>query len=389
MVEPPLVSIVTPSYNSADFVEAAITSVLAQDYPNIEHLIIDGGSTDNTLEILKRYNHQLTWISEPDQGQADALNKGFRQAKGEIVGWLNADDTYQPEAISGAVRYLEENPEISLVYGRFNFIDEYGKITYTHCPPPFSIEKLLYENIIPNASMFFRRHVIQEIGFLNPQLHYVLDWEFVLRISLHYKVVQIPAIWGNFRITSGTKSVEKSDCFWPEFILVLQTLSGSLSGQLEADRIKALFRAHFLAAVEFARTSRTEEAKDYLAQAFAEYTPAVTEASELAFIAVQTATWPWHLAFKEYPQAQQTINRFAGCLGNSPLEQTLNTYLELYQGLAQLRKQNWKQAKVSLHKRWPALSPKNILHSYTLKMLLYLLLGSSLISKLRTLKKCR
>ena len=109
----PLVSIITPSFNSGDFLEEAVRSVIAQDYSPLEHIIVDGGSTDETLEILQRYNSKpVTWVSEPDEGQADAINKGFRRAQGEIIGWLNADDTYQPGAIRSAVAYLQAHPEV-------------------------------------------------------------------------------------------------------------------------------------------------------------------------------------------------------------------------------------------------------------------------------------
>src|SRR5262245_56312998 len=123
----PLVSIITPSFNQARYIEATIQSVLSQDYPNIEYLIIDGGSTDGTVEIIKKHEGRLAWwVSEQDKGQTDAINKGFARAGGQILAWLNSDDTYEPGAISKAVRYLVDHPEMGMVYGDCNFINEEG-----------------------------------------------------------------------------------------------------------------------------------------------------------------------------------------------------------------------------------------------------------------------
>ena len=123
-----LVSIVTPSYNQSRFIEDTIRSVLSQDYPQIEYMIVDGGSTDGSVEIIKRYEDQLAWwVSERDQGQTDAINKGFARATGDILAWLNSDDTYEPGAVSAAVKYLQEHPEVGMVYGDCNYIDENGE----------------------------------------------------------------------------------------------------------------------------------------------------------------------------------------------------------------------------------------------------------------------
>src|SRR5262245_25211876 len=119
----PLVSIVTPSFNHARYIEATIRSVLAQDYSPIEYAVIDGASTDGTVEILRRYQDRIAWVSEPDRGQTDAINKGFARTRGQILAWLNSDDTLKKGAVSAAVEFLQSHPDVAMVYGDANFID--------------------------------------------------------------------------------------------------------------------------------------------------------------------------------------------------------------------------------------------------------------------------
>jgi glycosyltransferase involved in cell wall biosynthesis len=129
----PLVSIITPSFNQVRYFEATIKSVLGQDYPHIEYIIVDGNSTDGSVDVIKKYSGRLAWwVSEQDKGQTDAINKGFNRATGEILAWINSDDTYNPGAVSQAVKYLVENPEVGLVYADCNFIDEDDQIIGVH-----------------------------------------------------------------------------------------------------------------------------------------------------------------------------------------------------------------------------------------------------------------
>ena len=126
--EAPLVSIVTPSLNQGPFIEETIRSVLGQDHPRLEHIVVDGGSTDETIRILERYRSRLRFVSEPDAGQAAAINKGFRSSKGEILAWLNSDDVYEPGAVSAAVAFLGERPDLMLVYGDATLMDAQGRV---------------------------------------------------------------------------------------------------------------------------------------------------------------------------------------------------------------------------------------------------------------------
>ena len=129
MTSLPLVSIITPSFNQAQYLEQTIQSVLSQDYPNIEYIIMDGGSTDGSVDIIKKYQDKIKyWVSEQDAGQTEAINKGFAKAQGEILAWINSDDSYNPNAVSEAVKYLIENPNVAMVYADCNFIDENGNV---------------------------------------------------------------------------------------------------------------------------------------------------------------------------------------------------------------------------------------------------------------------
>ena len=155
MVTNPLVSIVTPSYNKGSFVEETILSIKNQTYPHIEHIVMDGGSTDGTLDIMRKYSDSITWISEPDKGQSDAINKGWRMAKGEILAYLNADDTYMPWAVETAMKFLEQNPDLDMVYGDCNIINEQGTVIDRYPSTEFDLIKLASsQNMIPQPTVF-------------------------------------------------------------------------------------------------------------------------------------------------------------------------------------------------------------------------------------------
>ena len=180
----PLVSIVTSSYNQAQFIEEAILSVIAQTYPNIEHIVIDGCSTDGTLDILKKYDDRLVCISEPDKGQYDAMNKGFKMAKGDILTWLNTDDIlFSDDVVASVVNYFNNLPEVDIVYGDHVVIDERGKTLWKRKEIEFDPYVMLYgvDFIVPAA--FFRRRVLDRIGFFDtsPQCSSTGDYEFWLR----------------------------------------------------------------------------------------------------------------------------------------------------------------------------------------------------------------
>ena len=163
--ELPLVSIVTPSYNKGRFIEETILSIKNQTYPQIEHIIIDGGSTDNTIDIIKKHEgtYNMQWISEPDKGQSDAINKGWRMAKGEIIAYLNADDTYMPWAVEMAVKHLTKHPDISMVYGDCNIINDHGEVIGQEAAGEFDLKDILWrESMVPQQAVFLRREVLDK-----------------------------------------------------------------------------------------------------------------------------------------------------------------------------------------------------------------------------------
>lgn len=204
----PLVSIVTPCFNQADFIEEMIQSVTSQDYQPIEHIVIDGGSTDGTLEILKKYQEHLYWISEPDQGQAAAINKGFRRAHGTILCWLNGDDLLMPGAISTIVDYFLAHPDIAFVYGDALGINQnghpFGRRTHI---APCDFDKLVrIGDFIVQPAAFWRSELWQTVGELDEQWHYVLDYEYWIRASQHYELAYIPVCLAKERMYSSAKT---------------------------------------------------------------------------------------------------------------------------------------------------------------------------------------
>lgn len=211
MMHQPKVSIITPSFNQGEFIEETIKSVLNQDYPNIEYIIIDGNSTDNTLEILKIYSDKIIWKSEPDKGQTHAINKGFKIATGEILAWQNSDDTYMPYTVSTIVDFFQKHPDAGMVYGYFNYIDENGNFLLTKKVIDFNYRQFVCGRFTPNQpTVFFRRSVLDEVGYLNENFNYSLDREFYCRIGKKFKIVLISKILGNFRIYPQSKSGQKA-----------------------------------------------------------------------------------------------------------------------------------------------------------------------------------
>jgi glycosyltransferase involved in cell wall biosynthesis len=232
----PLVTIVTPALNAARYLEENIASVEAQSYPRLEHIVVDGGSADGTLEILQRNPH-VHWISEPDAGQSDALNKGLGLAKGEVIGWLNADDYYLPDAVASAVRRLLAHPTAGVVYADALLVDHAGQELSRLRSEPFDLERALdFGNVVPQPAAFIRRSVLDNVGGLDTRYHYAMDFDLWLRIAKVAPLTYVDEQWAAFRIHRQSKTGSALKAMWREERSVARAHGGQ--------RFSTMFRRH-------------------------------------------------------------------------------------------------------------------------------------------------
>jgi glycosyltransferase involved in cell wall biosynthesis len=225
-----LVSIVTPSYNQARYIEATLESVLSQDYPQIEYIVVDGGSSDGSREILERYTSRLAWwVSEPDRGQTDAINKGFARATGEVLAWLNSDDTYNPGAVRAAVEQIQKNPDAAMVYGDASYIDEDGREIGRFPAAQTDYPRLRNGYVhIPQQAAFWRADLWRKVGPLDPSFYFAMDYDLWVRLSALAPLVYVPSRpWANFRLHRDAKTISADDRCWPEMLRVHYRLGGS------------------------------------------------------------------------------------------------------------------------------------------------------------------
>ena len=246
MSDLPLVSIVTPSYNQARFLEATLRSVLEQDYPNIEYLVVDGDSTDGSVDIIRRYADRLTWwASEKDSGQSEAINKGLRRARGEIVGWLNSDDVYLPGAVSAAVAAFRSSPEAAVVYGDALAIDADGKSFNVMRARQYSLADLLVFHIICQPAAFMRRSVLEQVDYLDPAYHLLMDnllWMTMARLA---PLVYVPQTWAGARYHDQAKNRTRGAAYGRE----ARVLIADLKSRLEFAEIIAADEKRIMAGV--------------------------------------------------------------------------------------------------------------------------------------------
>ncbi|MGA2772465.1 MAG: glycosyltransferase family 2 protein [Bryobacteraceae bacterium] len=212
--EPPLVSIVTPSYNMAQHLPATIESVLSQDYPRIEYIVVDGGSTDGSLEILGRYHDRLRWHTGKDKGPSDAAHRGFLEARGEVFAWLNADDIYLPGAVRTGVEYLAAHPDIDVVYGEAYWIDDQGAVIRRYPTLPFDPKVLERDCFICQPASFIRASSYKGCG-LDPDVARSFDYDLWIRMAKqNYRFRSIPEYLAGSRMHSGAKTLyERDDVF--------------------------------------------------------------------------------------------------------------------------------------------------------------------------------
>jgi len=218
----PLVSIVTPSFNQARYLEDTIQSVLAQNYPRLEYIVVDGGSNDGSVHIIKNYESKITWwVSEKDQGQTDAINKGFAHARGDVLAWINSDDTYEPNAIFSAVKFLQGHPEIGLIYGDANYINENARVIGRFPAAQTDLIRLRRGYVhIPQQAAFFRADLWRAVAPLDPSFYFAMDYDLWVRLATRSQVKYVPQTWANFRLHTSGKTIIADDRCWPEMLRI-------------------------------------------------------------------------------------------------------------------------------------------------------------------------
>lgn len=244
-----LISIITPSYNQALFLEDAILSVIGQGVPDLEYIIIDGGSTDRSTEIIKQYaSHLAHWVSEPDEGQADAINKGFKLASGEYIAWLNSDDLYLPGAINSAIDALEANPELGMVFGDAITIDTQGRPLNKLVFGDWGLKDLMAFRIICQPGVYMRRSVLVEAGYLDTSYHFMLDHHLWLRMARLAPILHVSQTWAAARHHPSAKNVAQAAEFGKETMRILEWMQTQpdLNSIFERNRSRILGGAHRL-----------------------------------------------------------------------------------------------------------------------------------------------
>lgn len=214
------IAIVTPSYNQGLFIERTLNSVLSQSIPNLQYVVMDGGSTDDTLAILNKYKKHIRFISESDRGQAHAVNKAIMMTQSDIIGWLNSDDVYFPKTLPVILAYFNAHPDVEILYGKAHHIDEKERVIEPYPTEPWNLSRLRQTCYLSQPAVFFRRNVILKYGLLNEQLHYCLDYEYWLRLALRgARFAYLEEVLAGSRLHPSTKT-----CSAPEKAL-LETMT--------------------------------------------------------------------------------------------------------------------------------------------------------------------
>jgi len=251
------ITVVTPSYNQAQFLEETIKSVLSQKGNfSLEYIVADGGSTDNSVEIIKKYDSLLkngnypincrhvefVWWSKKDKGQSDAINQGFKMARGKVLAWLNSDDLYEPNAIKEALELLESNDDAGLVYSNLIEINQNGHETRRHDVQNFDMAFVLNGgNVIPQPTAFFYKDDLEKVGYLNEKYHYAMDYDLWIRIGKEFKILHSPKYWAKFRMHESSKTVSLNKNFWKEEREISLKYGGNILSLLY---INNLYRNH-------------------------------------------------------------------------------------------------------------------------------------------------
>ncbi|HVE80878.1 MAG TPA: glycosyltransferase family 2 protein [Candidatus Dormibacteraeota bacterium] len=272
-------SIVTPSFNQADFLERTMNSVLGQEGNfKIEYIVADGGSTDRSAQIMKDYadrvkkgtyplkckGAKVIWWSRKDKGQSDAINKGWRKVTGDYVAYLNSDDLYTPGALEEARLAFEENPQADMVYSNWVDIDENDKVIEKHEVIPFDLDfEINTGNLIPQPTVFIKKHVLDEVGLLNPEYHYAMDYDLWVRIGQKFNILYIDAWWAAFRLHDSSKTVSLADKFWKEERAISRKYGGKFFSRLYFSHLRRNKPYIFEPIAKFYRAGRMVKHRRY------------------------------------------------------------------------------------------------------------------------------
>jgi carbamoyltransferase len=270
---PPKISIVTPSFNQGQFLEATIRSVLDQNYPNLEYMVIDGGSTDQSIDIIRKYQHRLTyWESEKDRGQVHAINKGIAHATGDIVAFINSDDLYKPGAFAAVVKYFDEHPGAEWVCGDTEMFGEGHKPEVVHSVVPKSAAHCLsWAYTAPQPGHFWKRHLLGA-GF-DEAWRYDFDHDLYIRLLLAgHKCEHIPLTLAGYRLHAASKTVAESERFDEEFDRSAELYESRLQG---ADRRWCRSTRFLRRSWAASNSGHKSEGARWLIRAFATYPQAV------------------------------------------------------------------------------------------------------------------
>ena len=275
----PRITVVTPSYNQGEYLEETIRSVLLQGYPNLEYFVIDGGSSDDSAAIIARYEPWLSgWVTETDDGQTHAILKGFGQATGDLLGWINSDDRLAPSALTAVARSCNGHPEAGLVHAKCSFIDAGGQPLPSHAGREFDlVETIRGNNCVAQSSAFFRREAYERVGGLDVTLHYIMDMDLWLRLGLAADVVFVDECWSQFRRHDASKTGQGDLAFAREIYIQ----AGRAFDELElpavvlGDRNRVLANLGLRLGYRYHQVGEDREARRYALRAAWQHLPAV------------------------------------------------------------------------------------------------------------------
>jgi glycosyltransferase involved in cell wall biosynthesis len=273
----PTLSVVTPAYNQAAFLRDTIESVLSQDYPNIEYIVLDDGSTDETARILAEYGDRFRWETQPNMGQTATINKGWSLTSGEIITWLNSDDTfYNSSSVREGIEYLIEHPDVGIVFGDSMYTEADGtEIEPTRPIRDFSYKKMVLtcENSISQPSAFIRRAVIEKVGELDPKYYYFMDWDLWIRAGIYFGIEHVDAIWSTYRLHDDSKTVSQSRKAAPELEYMYEKFFArdDISAEIRAIEKEALMNMCFTSGGYYLKGGDTVNAGKMATKAFEHY----------------------------------------------------------------------------------------------------------------------